>query len=72
MPTTIRGDTWYLHVLPNEERPIQIRGVTAPPRSVILLRTGEPVGFSLRRGILTLEPTIYVWTGLDDVFAVHW
>lgn len=72
VPTTVREDTWYLHVLPNEEGPIRIRGVTAPPRAVSLLRTGEPVRFSLRRGTLTLEPTIYVWTGLDDVFVVRW
>lgn len=72
VPTTVRGDTWYLHVLPNEEGLIRIRGVIAPPRAVSLLRTGEPVRFSLRRGTLTLEPTIYVWTGLDDVFAVRW
>jgi alpha-L-fucosidase len=72
VPITVRGDAWYLHVLPGHDRPIRVRGVERPPHSVRLLRTGEPVRWRLRRGVLTLEPTIYVWTGLDDVFVVRW
>lgn len=72
VPATVQGDTWYLHALPNLESPLRIRGVSRPPRSVTLLRTGEPVRHAVRRGVLTLEPTIYVWTGLDDVFVVEW
>jgi alpha-L-fucosidase len=72
VPITVHGTTWYLHVGLGHQGPIRVRGAAQPPRAVRLQRTGEPVRWRFQRGVLTVEPSIYVWTGLDDVLAIEW
>jgi len=71
VPMTRRGSTWYLHVLPKHQGPVEIRHADTP-RSARLLRTGAPLS-PIRQGeALTLTLPSETRTGLDDVVAVTW
>ena len=71
VPTTIKDDTWYLHVLPEFTETVEVTGMTEPA-SVTLLRTGEAVESSFSDGILKIDLPAVVRTDLDDVVAVRW
>jgi len=71
VPTTIKGATWYLHVLPDFDGTVEARDVEEP-KSATLLRTGSPVEHSFSGGTLTIDVPASVRTDLDDVVAVRW
>ncbi len=68
---TVRGQTWYLHVLPDREAPLQLRDVPRPA-SVTALRTGQALPHAFYGGTLMVDVSGPWRTPLDDVVAVHW
>jgi hypothetical protein len=71
VPTTIKGDTWYLHATPGFTGALEVRGVEKPV-SVTLLQTRAPLEHSLADDTLTIDLPASVRTELDDVVAVRW
>lgn len=67
---TTRGNIWYLHLLPEMKGQVSLK-TGKLPKSVTLLRTGDPVSFIFRDGFVkfTLLPE---WrTEMDDVVKVQ-
>jgi alpha-L-fucosidase len=78
MPLTVGADAWYVHVLPSHAGRVALH-VPSLPRSVALVRGGEPVEWALKRregaeggqGKLVFEVPTELRTALDDVVAVR-
>ena len=71
VPLTSRGKTWYLHLLPDNSAPVEIRSV-ARPKSVKLLRTNEPVAYAYENAALRIVVPGDFRKTVDDVIAVEW
>jgi alpha-L-fucosidase len=71
VPVTTRGKTWYLHILPEREAPVQLREISRPT-SVKALRTGQDLPYAFYGGTLMVDVSGPWRTPLDDVVAVRW
>jgi len=71
VPITTRGDTWFLHVMPNHRGPVTLRYVNKP-EIVSLLRTGKPLEFTYEQGIVRTEIPQSEHTSFNEVIAVQW
>jgi alpha-L-fucosidase len=71
VPVTTAGGTLFLHALPGFAAPLKLK-IPTRPRSVALLRTGEPLPHTLTAiGELTVAMPQALRTGLVDVVAVQ-
>lgn len=71
VPITTRGtNTWYLHILPDFAKEVSLR-TGKEPKSVAVLRTGDPVPYVYHNGYIsfTLDPKFR--TDKDDVVKVE-
>lgn len=71
VPVTTKGDTWYLHALPDFKDAIVATGVEKPAR-VTLLRTGQALDYTYADGRLEVRIPESVRTSLPDVVKVVW
>jgi hypothetical protein len=71
VPVTLREKTWYLHVLPKYQGPIQLFYVPEP-KEVTLLRDGAAVKYTYEGRRVTITLTKEMRTRLNDVVAVVW
>jgi alpha-L-fucosidase len=77
VPVTIRGKTWYLHLLPKTEDgpafegPAVLRGV-GQPKQATLLGTGQTLETKRNGDTLTIPVPQNLRTTLDDVIAIEW
>jgi hypothetical protein len=67
---TTRRNTWYLHLLPEMKGQVSLK-TGKLPKSVILLRTGEPVPFIFRDGFVKFNLLPGQRTEMDDVVKVQ-
>jgi alpha-L-fucosidase len=70
-PSTRKGDTVYLHALPDFKGAMELKDVAKPAR-VKLLRTGKELPFQYENGALRVEIPAAERTGLVDVVALSW
>jgi len=71
VPVTVRGKTWYAHVLAGSDGRVELKDVQRPI-SAKLLRTGAELGGRFAGGSFTVELPREMRTDLDDVIAVAW
>jgi alpha-L-fucosidase len=83
VPVTVRGKTWYLHLVPVKfsqkndpavlqgEGPIVLKGVERP-KSVVLLGSGEKLESKFDAGALSIAVPQKLRTNLVDVVKVEW
>jgi alpha-L-fucosidase len=67
---TTRGDSWYLHLLPQFKEQVYLK-TDKCPRSVTLLRTGQSVPFSYWEGFIKFKLPSDYRTDMDDVVKVQ-
>jgi alpha-L-fucosidase len=69
VPTTVRGNVWYLHLLGWERQAV----LTGQPRPVkaTMLRTGAPATIKYENGRSTITMPIGLRAAEDEVVAVH-
>ncbi len=77
VPVTVRGDTWYLHLLPRGRRhqthddSVVLTGV-GKPKQVKMLGTNQALDARLEGDSLTIDVPRKLRTPLVDVIAVRW
>ncbi|NCB07667.1 MAG: hypothetical protein EOM73_05855 [Bacteroidia bacterium] len=67
---TTRENTWYLHLLPEMKGQVSLK-TDKLPKSVTLLRTGDPVSFIFRDGFVKFSLLPEWRTEMDDVVKVQ-
>ncbi len=68
-PVTVKGNTWYVHLIEYERQAARLKGV-GEPKSAILLRTGKPVEWRKEEDYILIIPARGDVTTQDDVVAV--
>lgn len=71
VPITEREGISYLHVLPSFEGAAEVKA-TSSPRSIRLLRTGDPLSGELVDGVLRVGVPAGARSDLPDVVEVRW
>jgi alpha-L-fucosidase len=69
-PVTMKGDTWYVHLLGYQRRATILR--RPQPKSATLLRTGEPARIEHAAGRTLVTMPVGLRTDMDDVVAVRY
>jgi hypothetical protein len=78
LPVTTTAAAWFIHLLPGRSGSVELQ-LPHAPRSVALLRTGDPIGWAFRRaepgdscgGKLAFDLPVRQRTQTDDVVAVR-
>jgi alpha-L-fucosidase len=68
-PTTVKGDTWYVHLLGYQRR-VTITG-RPKPRQAVMLRTGAPARIQVSEGRTVVTMPIGLRSDLDEVIAIR-
>ncbi len=71
VPVTVRGRTWYLHLLPQSPAPTILSGVD-PPVCAWHLASGAEVPWDWQAGELRIQPVATTRHGPVDVIALQW
>ncbi len=67
---TTRDKTWYLHLLPGFKSQVSVK-TDKKPKSVVLLRNGNPLQYSFRNGFVRISVPAEYRTEMDDVVKVE-
>ena len=67
---TTRGNTWYLHLLPNFQGQVSLK-TDKVPKSITLLRTGETIPILYFNGFVNFRVSPEQRTDMDDVVKVE-
>ncbi len=67
---TTRGKIWYLHLLPDFKRQVSVK-TDKKPKSIVLLRNGNPLQYSFRNGFVRISVPAEFRTEMDDVVKVE-
>lgn len=70
-PLSMRNGTWYLHLIPTLQTPVEIK-TEQVPRRVVLMRTGEPAAFEQKDGKLVIDLKPAMRSGPLDVLKISW
>lgn len=77
VPVTIRGKTWYLHLLPPDkggiapESEVALHGV-GKPQKIAMLGTGKELPYQIQGESVSIPVPKELRTSLVDVIAVDW
>lgn len=72
VPVTVRGTTWYAHLLRQTSDGTVVLTETAPPQRVTMLATGKELPVTGGEGKLTISVSGDLRTQMDDVIAIQW
>ncbi len=70
-PVTVRGSTWYVHVISEPNEPVQIT-TDQKPKRIALLRNNESLSAHVIGGKLIIDVPKESKTGCDDVIQITW
>jgi alpha-L-fucosidase len=72
VPITTGNNTWYLHVLPAAETPVQVQLSGRQPETVKLLRTGQDLHWAVNQNSISIDLPDQARTDTNDVIEIVW